>query len=118
MVKIDKNKLSELKHISLTILENLHELELAGKPLELLVYVATFKRMDVETKCTIWSTTNVEFPQRLASKPWDKLDLDEFACIPEIFPYDSKAHGRREKYYNDTPYNRYSIPECALVTEE
>ncbi|KAI4463350.1 ig(immunoglobulin) and lrr(leucine rich repeat) domain [Holotrichia oblita] len=92
-LKLDKNKLSELKHISLTILENLHELELAGNPWNCSCMLRPLREWMLKQNVPFGVPPTCKFPQRLSSKPWDKLDLDEFACIPEIFPYDSKAHG-------------------------
>ncbi|GJQ86191.1 hypothetical protein Trydic_g12461 [Trypoxylus dichotomus] len=92
-LKLDKNKLSELKHTSLTILENLHELELAGNPWNCSCTLRPLREWMLKQNVPFGVPPTCKYPKRLASKSWDKLDLDEFACVPEIFAYDSKAHG-------------------------
>lgn len=92
-LKLDKNKLSDLKHTSLTVLENLHELELAGNPWNCSCILRPLREWMLKRKVPFVVPPICKYPKRLASKSWDKLDLDEFACVPEIFAYDSKAHG-------------------------
>ncbi|XP_065158435.1 uncharacterized protein kek3 isoform X2 [Atheta coriaria] len=92
-LKLDKNKLVDVGASSLTILENLHGLELAGNPWNCSCGLRPLREWMVRRNVPYGIPPVCQQPKRLQARPWDKLDLDEFACVPEIFAYDSKAHG-------------------------
>lgn len=92
-LKLDHNGLSEVNASTFTILQGLHELELAGNPWDCSCNLRPLREWMLHQNVPFVVPPVCSKPPRLASKSWDKLDLDEFACAPEIFPYDSKAHG-------------------------
>lgn len=92
-LKLDQNELSEVDAASLTILQGLHELELAGNPWNCSCNLRPLREWMLRQNVPFVVPPVCNKPPRLSTKSWDKLDLDEFACAPEIFPYDSKAHG-------------------------
>lgn len=92
-LKVDKNKLVELQSNSIIILRSLHGLDLAGNPWNCSCALRPLREWMLRKNVPFGVPPVCQYPKRLASKTWDKLDLDEFACVPEIFAYDTKAHG-------------------------
>lgn len=83
-LKLDKNKLVNVKSSTFTAMQNLHGLELSENPWNCTCELRPLREWmfrqnipyDVPPACT--------HPLRLKGKPWDRLDLDEFACVPKI----------------------------------
>lgn len=83
-LKLDKNNLVNVKSSTLTAMQNLHGLELAENPWNCTCELRPLREWmlrqnipyDVPPVCT--------HPPRLKEKAWDRLDLDEFACVPKI----------------------------------
>ncbi|XP_017769374.1 PREDICTED: uncharacterized protein LOC108557392 [Nicrophorus vespilloides] len=92
-LKLDKNKLSDVSPTSLTVLQNLHGLEVAGNPWNCSCGLRPLREWMLRKNVPFGVPPVCNHPKRLQGKPWDKLELDEFACVPEIFAYDSTAHG-------------------------
>lgn len=92
-LKLDGNKLVQLQSGSITILRSLHEIDLEGNPWNCSCALRPLREWMLRKNVPFGVPPICHYPKRLASKSWDKLDLDEFACVPEIFAYDSKAHG-------------------------
>lgn len=92
-LKLDGNLLAEVDAVSFTILQGLHELELAGNPWNCSCALQPLREWMLQENVPFVVPPVCSKPPRLASKSWDKLELDEFACAPEIFPFGSKAHG-------------------------
>ncbi|KAJ8926412.1 hypothetical protein NQ314_021198 [Rhamnusium bicolor] len=92
-LKLDKNKLSDVSASSFTILQSLHGLELAGNPWNCSCSLRPLREWMLRQNVPFGIPPICQYPKRLYLKSWDKLDLDEYACIPEIFAYDSKAQG-------------------------
>ncbi|RZC38022.1 I-set and/or LRR 8 domain containing protein [Asbolus verrucosus] len=92
-LNLDRNKLAEVLSSSFTILKNLHGLDLAGNPWNCSCPLRPLREWMMVKNVPFGNPPVCQNPKRLRSKTWDKLDLDEFACIPEIFAYESKTHG-------------------------
>lgn len=92
-LKLDHNKLTEVDASAFTILQGLHELELAGNPWDCSCNLRPLREWMLRQNVPFVVPPICKKPSRLMSKSWDKLDLDEFACAPEIFPYVPKAYG-------------------------
>lgn len=92
-LKLDKNKLAELDALSFVALQSLHELELAGNPWNCSCDLRPLREWMLLQNVPFGIPPVCYHPKRLAAKSWDKLDLDEFACVPEILAPESKAHG-------------------------
>lgn len=92
-LKLDGNKLIEIRSITLTLLRNLHGLELAGNPWNCTCNLRPLREWMLKENIPYDIPPICKFPARLASKSWDKVELDEFACIPHILAPDVRAHG-------------------------
>ncbi|KAJ8944565.1 hypothetical protein NQ318_015733 [Aromia moschata] len=92
-LKLDKNKLTDVQASSFTILQSLHGLELADNPWNCSCSLRPLREWMLRQNVPFDVPPVCQHPKRLHQKSWDKLDLDEFACVPEIFAYDSRAHG-------------------------
>ncbi|KAB0796743.1 hypothetical protein PPYR_10804 [Photinus pyralis] len=109
-LKLDKNKLSDVKSSSFTILQSLHELDIAGNPWNCTCKLRPLREWMLRQNVPFAVPPVCRFPSRLGSRSWDKLELDEFACVPEIIALDPKAHGIEGKNVTLT-CNIAGIPE-------
>ncbi|KAL3267089.1 hypothetical protein HHI36_011229 [Cryptolaemus montrouzieri] len=87
-LKIDNNNLANIEAVSLMRLENLHGLELAGNPWNCSCALRPLRNWMMKSNVPFGIPPSCQNPLRLRGKLWDKLDLDDFACTPEIFPSD------------------------------
>lgn len=92
-LKLDENKLAEVDASSFTILQKLRGLELAGNPWNCSCALRPLREWMNRYNVPSDFTPTCHYPPRLHMKFWDKLDLDDYACVPEIIAYDSTAHG-------------------------
>ncbi|XP_025837282.1 uncharacterized protein LOC108733145 [Agrilus planipennis] len=92
-LKLDNNKLQKVQSKSITILENLHGLELANNPWNCSCTLRPLRQWMLRKNIPFGVPPMCSSPERVSSKPWDKLQLDEFACAPEILAINPIAHG-------------------------
>ncbi|KAF5298530.1 hypothetical protein FQA39_LY11782 [Lamprigera yunnana] len=92
-LKLDKNKLNDVHSTSFTILQNLHELDVAGNPWNCTCKLRPLREWMLRQNVPFAVPPICQYPNRLMSKSWEKLELNEFACVPEIVALDPKAHG-------------------------
>ncbi|XP_045480186.1 uncharacterized protein LOC123684784 [Harmonia axyridis] len=92
-LKLDGNELTGIEATSLTRLENLHGLELASNPWNCSCALRPLRDWMLRTNVPFGVPPLCHSPNRLNGKSWEKLDLDEFACVPEIAPGDTITHG-------------------------
>lgn len=92
-LKLDGNKLIEVKANALISLQNLHGLELAGNPWNCSCNLRPLREWMLRENIPYGIPPVCRYPARLTAKSWDKIDLDEYACIPHILASDIKAHG-------------------------
>ncbi|XP_044749067.1 uncharacterized protein LOC123309846 [Coccinella septempunctata] len=92
-LKLDGNKLTGIEAASLTRLENLHGLELAGNSWNCSCALRPLRDWMLRANVPFGVPPLCSSPSRLKGKSWEKLDLDEFACVPEIAPSDTVTHG-------------------------
>lgn len=84
-LKLDGNKLNELITTNtLTTLNNLNGLELYKNPWNCSCKLRPLKKWLIQKKLTFTLSPVCMYPERLKSKLWEKLTLDEFTCIPKI----------------------------------
>lgn len=83
-LKLDKNKIMNIKPFALINLGNLHGLELSGNPWNCSCGLRTLREWMLRQNVPYSIPPVCKYPSRLADKDWDKLDLDEFACAPRI----------------------------------
>lgn len=92
-LKLDGNRLVDVSSKTLTSLQNLHGLELAGNPWNCSCSLRPLREWMLHQNVPFGIPPLCKNPPRLSSRPWDRLDLDEFACVPKILAPDPKAHG-------------------------
>ncbi|KAK9507920.1 hypothetical protein O3M35_007680 [Rhynocoris fuscipes] len=85
-LKLDKNRLIDMKSSTMTSLLNLNGLELAGNPWNCSCGLRTLRQWMLSHNIPSTVPPTCRTPQRLAGKTWDKLSVDDFACIPGISP--------------------------------
>lgn len=92
-LKLDGNRLTDVRASVLVRLQNLHGLELAGNPWNCSCILRPMREWMLRENIPYDIPPVCRFPERLHSKSWDKIDLDEYACIPHILAPDIRAHG-------------------------
>ena len=92
-LKLDKNKLIDVKSSTLTSLKNLHGLELSDNPWNCTCELRPLREWMLGENIPYDVPPICRYPPRLAGKAWDKLDLDEFACMPRISAPEAQTTG-------------------------
>lgn len=91
-LKLDSNKLSEIRAAAVISLQNLHGLELAGNPWNCSCTLRPLREWMLRENIPYNIPPMCQNPERLHSKTWDKIDLDEYACKPSIFSVNDRFH--------------------------
>ncbi|KAK9872119.1 hypothetical protein WA026_016170 [Henosepilachna vigintioctopunctata] len=81
---LSNNKLAEIHPSSLTRLENLHGIELTGNSWNCTCSLRPLRNWMLKMNVPFGVPPICQNPKRVRGKSWEKLDLDEFACLPEI----------------------------------
>ena len=92
-LKLDKNKLVNVKSSTLTALQNLHGLELAENPWNCSCELRPLREWMLRQNIPYGVPPVCVHPLRLKEKEWDRLDLDEFACVPKIIASEALKKG-------------------------
>lgn len=92
-LKLDKNKLGNIKSSTLTSLQNLHGLELTGNPWNCSCILRDLREWMLRQNIPSSLPPVCRNPKRLQNKSWDRLSLDDFACPPTISAGSGKFHG-------------------------
>lgn len=92
-LKLDKNKLGNVRSSTLTALQNLHGLELSGNPWNCSCALRELREWMLRQNIPSSVPPVCRFPRRLHGKSWDRLSLDDFACVPLIAPNIDKFKG-------------------------
>lgn len=92
-LKLDGNNLIEIRAAAVTSLQNLHGLELAANPWNCSCNLRPLREWMIHENIPYNVPPICNTPARLFAKTWDKIDLDEYACIPSILASDVLAHG-------------------------
>jgi netrin-G1 ligand len=92
-LKLDKNKLVNVKSSTLTAMQNLHGLELAENPWNCTCELRPLREWMLRQNIPCDVPPVCVHPPRLKEKAWDRLDLDEFACIPKIIAPEARTTG-------------------------
>lgn len=92
-LKLDRNRLSDVRSSTLTSLQSLHGLELANNPWNCTCRLRPLRDWMLRQNVPYGMPPSCRFPLRLAGKSWDRMELDEFACAPQTAPViaESKA---------------------------
>ncbi|XP_067009475.2 uncharacterized protein kek3 [Anabrus simplex] len=92
-LKLDHNRLVDMKPGTVTAMRNLHGLELAGNLWNCTCAIRPLREWMLRQNIPYDVPPVCRYPSRLAEKAWDKLDLDEFACAPKISAPESLTTG-------------------------
>ncbi|ALC39808.1 kek3 [Drosophila busckii] len=92
-LKLDGNRLSEVRSGTITSLSSLHGLELARNAWNCSCALRPLRAWMLQQNIPSTIPPSCEAPPRLAGRAWDKLDVDDFACVPQIVATDTTAHG-------------------------
>lgn len=92
-LKLDGNRLSEVRSGTITSLASLHGLELARNAWNCSCSLRPLRAWMLQQNIPSGIPPTCESPQRLSGRAWDKLDVDDFACVPQIVATDTTAHG-------------------------
>ncbi|XP_037960562.1 uncharacterized protein LOC119689738 [Teleopsis dalmanni] len=92
-LKLDGNKLSEVRSGTITSLANLHGVELARNQWNCSCALRPLRLWMLRKNIPYGVPPICRAPARLAGRTWDKIDLDDFACVPQIIATDTTAHG-------------------------
>lgn len=91
-LKLDSNKLTDIHVAALLSLQNLHGLELAGNPWNCSCSLRPLREWMLRENIPYNIPPMCQYPERLVAKTWDKIDLDEYACKPSIFPTNDRFY--------------------------
>lgn len=83
-LKLDHNKLVNIRSTTLTALHSLHGLELSNNPWNCSCGLRPLREWMLRQNLPSSVSPICKFPSRLSGRPWDKLDLDDFACSPSV----------------------------------
>lgn len=83
-LKLDGNRLVDVSSSTLTSLHNLHGLELAGNPWNCTCSLRPLRQWMLLENIPYGIPPVCKSPMRLSTKSWDKIELDDFACAPQI----------------------------------
>ncbi|XP_017467915.1 PREDICTED: leucine-rich repeat-containing protein 70-like [Rhagoletis zephyria] len=92
-LKLDGNKLSEVCSDTITSLKNLHGIELARNQWNCSCALLPLRSWMLRENIPYDIPPSCLAPSRVAGKTWDKIDLDDFACVPQIIATNTTAHG-------------------------
>ncbi|KAH8272346.1 hypothetical protein KR026_007125 [Drosophila bipectinata] len=92
-LKLDGNQLSEVRSGTITSLASLHGLELAGNEWNCSCSLRPLRAWMLQQNIPSGVPPTCAAPARLSGRAWDKLDVDDFACVPQIVATDTTAHG-------------------------
>ncbi|XP_055712471.1 uncharacterized protein LOC129807309 [Phlebotomus papatasi] len=81
---LDGNRLADVRSSTFTILLNLHGLELGRNSWNCSCSLRPLREWMLRQKVPSAVVPICRHPPRLTGKPWDRLDLDDFACTPNI----------------------------------
>lgn len=91
-LKLDSNKLTDIRVAAMLTLQNLHGLELAGNPWNCSCTLRPLREWMLRENIPYNIPPMCQYPTRLVSKTWDKIDLDEYACKPSIYSPNERFH--------------------------
>ncbi|CAH2076475.1 unnamed protein product, partial [Iphiclides podalirius] len=83
-LELSKNKLQNLHVAVLAPLRSLKGLELASNPWECSCALRPMRDWMIRRNVPATVVPECALPPRLMSQPWDRLDLEDFACVPEV----------------------------------
>ncbi|GBP58325.1 Leucine-rich repeat-containing protein 24 [Eumeta japonica] len=92
-LELDGNRLQTLHAAALAPLRALKGLELAANPWDCSCALRPLRDWMLRRNVPATVVPECKLPPRLAGQPWDRLDLDDFACPPEVSAAHRHANG-------------------------
>lgn len=92
-LRIDGNKLQDVRGLALVSLEGLHGLELARNPWNCSCNLRSLLDWIYKYNIPFGDPPTCHTPPRLAGKSWNNLDIEEFGCVPMIKPRKPVVYG-------------------------
>lgn len=92
-LELSKNKLQVLHVAVLASLRTLKGLELASNPWECTCTLRPLRDWMIRKNVPATVVPDCALPPRLKTQSWDRLDLEDFACQPEVSALASHYHG-------------------------
>lgn len=83
-LKLDKNKLSNIKPLTFTTLHSLHGLELSENPWNCSCSLRDLRQWMLRYNIPSSLSPVCRNPKRVQGKSWDRLNIDDFACLPTV----------------------------------
>ncbi|GAB0089050.1 Leucine-rich repeat [Sergentomyia squamirostris] len=83
-LNLDGNRMTDVRSSSLTVLYNLHGLELGRNSWNCSCALRPLREWMLKQKIPSTVVPLCRSPPRLAGRAWDRLELDDFACTPHI----------------------------------
>lgn len=93
VLKLDGNRMVDIQAKTLMALPNLNGLELASNPWNCTCNLRPIIEWITTAKIAYTIPPICKTPERIAERSWDKIDLDEYACMPSIMAADAKSIG-------------------------
>lgn len=93
-LKLSRNRMNNIRGDSVMILGNLKGLELAGNPWNCSCGLRPLREWVLRHNIPQSVSPVCRAPERLAGKWWDKIDLDDFACLPRVAAVSSEKTGQ------------------------
>ncbi|KAL5245075.1 hypothetical protein ACI65C_012485 [Semiaphis heraclei] len=85
-LRLDNNQLRDVKPSTVVSLARLHGVQLNDNPWNCSCKLRPLREWMVRRNVPFGAPPVCKTPVRLAKTPWDKLDLDDFACEPHSVP--------------------------------
>lgn len=93
VLKLDGNRLVDIHAKTLLALQNLNGLELAMNPWNCTCNLRPVIEWISVAKISYSIPPICKTPERIADRSWDKIDLDEYACVPFVMASNERASG-------------------------
>lgn len=88
-LKLDGNELINVQPAALTILNNLHGIELTRNNWNCTCTLRPLREWMLRRNIPYEVTPVCAQPERLKGRPWSRMDVDEFACPPTLVAFSS-----------------------------
>lgn len=85
-LKIDRNKIVNVRPVTFTSLHSLKGIELYGNAWNCSCYLRPLREWLLRNNIPIGVPPLCKYPAYMSGKSWDRLNLEDFACSPNVRP--------------------------------
>lgn len=85
-LKIDRNKIVNVRPVTFTSMHSLKGIELYGNPWNCSCFLRPLREWLLRNNIPIGVPPVCKYPNHMSGKSWDRLNLEDFACSPNIRP--------------------------------